>query len=244
MERSDIEKRWDATAREFKQRSNYKDVWNSQAQDHGIAKLAVAGHLDEAGLAHTAEESIAHLRDTIGVHPLDLILEIGCGIGRVGKPLSRECLHWFGTDISGEMLKHAARRLRDCPNVTFVELSTVGLGEFYDSTLDVVYCTVVFMHLLEWDRYRYVQEAYRVLRPGGRIFVDNIPHDTKHGWQVFTESAAYTLDTRPAHISMTSSREELQTFLLKAGFEQVRIHDLSNGRIAATGHKPATIPAR
>ncbi len=238
MERSEIERRWDATAKEFKQRSNYKEVWNDQAKEHGIATLAVAGHLSDEALDATAVEFIDQLRATIGVDRHDIILEIGCGIGRVGKVLSRECLHWIGTDISGEMLKHAARRLRDRSNVTFVELSTVGLGEFYDNTLDVVYCTVVFMHLLEWDRYRYVQEAYRTLRPGGRIFVDNVPHDTEHGWQVFTESAAYTLASRPAHISMTSSREELRTFLTKAGFEKVEIHDLPNGRIAATGWKP------
>jgi len=243
MNRSDTEKRWDETAHAFGERSNYKKIWNHQARDEGIAKLAVAGHLDETGLDQTAHEFIAELRATVGVEPNDLILEIGCGIGRVGKVLSRECLHWFGSDISGEMLKHAARRLRDRPNVTFVELSTVGLGEFYDATLDIVYCTVVFMHLLEWDRWRYVQEAFRVLRPGGRIYIDNFPLDTAHGWEVFTASASYTLNTRPAHISMSSSREELRTFLQKAGFENYEVHDLPNGRIAATGHKPATIPA-
>ena len=35
-----------------------------------------------------------------------------------------------------------------------------------DSSIDVVYSTVVFMHLESWDRYAYVKEARRVLPPG------------------------------------------------------------------------------
>jgi SAM-dependent methyltransferase len=158
----------------------------------------------------------------------------------VGKPLSRECLHWFGADISGAMLGHAAARLKDRPNTTLVELATVGLQEFPRDSFDLVYCTTVFMHLFEWDRYRYVQEALRVLRPGGRCYFDNYPLDSELGWGIFTESANYPLDRRPAHMSMTSTREELRTYLAKAGFSGVTVHDLPNGMIAATGRKPET----
>jgi hypothetical protein len=38
---------------------------------------------------------------------------------------------------------------------------------------------------------------------------------------------------------MTSTREELRTYLAKAGFDGIQIHDLANGFIAATGYKPA-----
>jgi hypothetical protein len=37
---------------------------------------------------------------------------------------------------------------------------------------------------------------------------------------------------------MTSTREELGTYLAKAGFAAAQIHDLANGFIAATGRKP------
>jgi SAM-dependent methyltransferase len=219
-------------------RSQYKRVWDLQAQDPDLAALAVAGHTDEATLDLTARGFIDTLRSTTGLGPDDVVLEIGCGIARVGKPLSRECLHWFGADISGAMLAHAAARTRDLPNVTLVELATVGLQEFPRDAFDLVYCTIVFMHLFEWDRYRYVEEAFRVLRPGGRCYFDNFPLDSGHGWQVFMESSRYPLERRPAHMSMSSSREELGIYLRKAGFVDVRVHDLPNELIAATGRKP------
>jgi SAM-dependent methyltransferase len=235
--------RWRESTEAAGGRSAYKEVWDRQAQDSEVAWLAVAGHTDEATLDLTARGTIDILRATVGITPNDVILEIGCGIARVGKPLSQECLHWFGADISGVMLGHARGRLRERPNTTLVELATVGLQEFPRDAFDLVYCTTVFMHLFEWDRYRYVEEALRVLRPGGRCYFDNYPLDSEHGWKVFLESSSYPIDRRPAHMSMSSTREELRTYLSKAGFADVAVHDLANGMIAATGRKPEASPS-
>jgi ubiquinone/menaquinone biosynthesis C-methylase UbiE len=239
MSEEEAHVRWRASVAEFGERSAYKRVWDRQAEDPALAALAVAGHMDESVMDLTARGFIDTLRATTGLDPADVILEIGCGIGRVGKLLSKECLHWFGADISAGMLGHAAARLRGLPNASLVELSTVGLQEFPADAFDLVYCTIVFMHLFEWDRYRYVEEAFRVLRPGGQGYFDNYPLDSKEGWRVFTEGARYPVDRRPAHLSMASTREELGIYLSKAGFEAVRIHDLPNDLIAATGRKPA-----
>ena len=230
--------RWQAAAASLGERSAYKKVWDLQAGDPDLASLSVAGHTDEATLELTGRGFIDTLRSTVGVGRDDVVLEIGCGIARVGRPLSLECLHWFGADISPVMLGHAAARLGDRPNTTLVELATVGLQEFPRDAFDLVYCTIVFMHLFEWDRYRYVEEAFRVLRPGGRCYFDNFSLDSGHGWNVFTEGARYPLERRPAHLSMSSSREELGTYLRRAGFADVRVHDLPNELIAATGRKP------
>jgi SAM-dependent methyltransferase len=237
---SDANTRWQESTSTLGERSAYKKVWNLQARDSDVASLAVAGHTDEATLDLTARGFIDTLHSTVGLGPNDVVLEIGCGIARVGKVISRECLHWFGADISGEMLRHAAARLKERPNTTLVELATVGLQEFPRDAFDLVYCTIVFMHLFEWDRYRYVEEAFRVLRPGGHCFFDNFPLDSKHGWNVFTEGGRYPLDRRPAHLSMASTREELAIYLKKAGFVDVRVHDLPNELIAATGRKPGS----
>jgi ubiquinone/menaquinone biosynthesis C-methylase UbiE len=241
-EPADSNRLWEESVHGLGERSHYKRVWNRQAEDPEVAKLAVSGFTSEESLELTGRETISFLQSTVGIRSLDIILEIGCGVARVGKLLSEQCYHWIGTDISGEMLKHAAARLAGRSNVTLLELHTVGLGEICTETIDLVYCTVVFMHLLEWDRFKYVTEMFRVLRPGGRCYFDNVPLDTEHGWRVFSESAAYPLDRRRAHMSMTSSREEFRTYLEKAGFEDIRIHELSNGMIAGTGRKPAGRP--
>ena len=225
-------------------RSDYKRTWEHLAgTTSDDAKIAVSGYTDEEQVAIQGAYTVDLLDRLVGIQRSDVFLEIGCGFGRVGALLAPRCGHWIGTDISGKMIGHTRERLRGLPNVTLIELRQSGLPEVADASVDVVYCTVVFMHLYEWDRFRYVQEAHRVLRPGGRCYFDNITFDSAHGWSVFMASASYPVDQRPAHISMVSSREELRTYLTKAGFLEVAIHDLPNGRIVATGRKCPELPA-
>jgi ubiquinone/menaquinone biosynthesis C-methylase UbiE len=120
-----------------------------------------------------------------------------------------------------------------------VEVSGSDLAPIADASADVVYCTVVFMHLEEWDRYNYVLEARRVLRPGGRLYVDNFSIATDVGWQVFeNHRLAFAPGERPPHVSVSSTSEELKVYLERAGFEgvQTRIRD---EYAQAWGSKPA-----
>ena len=158
-------------------------------------------------------------------------------MGRVGKILSPLCAKWIGTDISSRMLEVAAQRLRGFPNVELIELGTVGLREIPDASVDMVYCTVVFMHLFEWDRYRYVHEAFRVLKPGGRCFFDNVDITSNHGWQVFMAGFAFDVENRPSHLSMTSVGDELHTYAIKARFTDVRVHRWDDAWVGVTGTK-------
>ena len=91
------------------------------------------------------------------------------------------------------------------------------------SSIDLVYCTIVFMHLDEWDRFNYIREAFRVLRPGGRILIDNIDLQSSQGWAIFTNLLeTFEPGQRPAQISQTSTRRELETYLQRAGFDSIQ----------------------
>jgi ubiquinone/menaquinone biosynthesis C-methylase UbiE len=87
------------------------------------------------------------------------------------------------------------------------------------------------MHLEEWDRYRYVQAAHRVLKPGGRFYVDSFSLLSEDGWALFEAMARLPPAERPPHISKASTPEELRTLVDKAGFEDVRVR---GGRLFVT----------
>src|SRR5262245_10552980 len=218
-------------------RSSYKATWQALAATPETAAMAVAGYSGEEQLLESGRHTVEVLERLIGIGAADVFLEIGCGVGRVGKLVSPRCRKWIGADISGRMLAVAASRLEGLPNVELIELGAVGLGEIPDASVDAVYCTVVFMHLFEWDRYRYVAEALRVLKPGGRCFFDNLDITSGHGWKVFTDGLAYDVERRPAHLSMVSSGDELRTYAERAGFRDVRVHRWDDAWVGVTALK-------
>jgi SAM-dependent methyltransferase len=220
-------------------RGAYKTVLNILGDTETRAKLHVIGSEREEDFAATGAETRDILARTVGIRPDDTFLEIGCGVGRVGQVLAPICRQWIGCDVSGKMIQHARRRLQAFPNVKLVEISGYDLQPIPDRTIDVVYCTIVFMHLDEWDRYNYVLEAHRILRPGGRIFVDNFSICSDEGWEVFeTHRKKFPPAERPPHISKSSTPQELETYLRRAGFENVQGE--TGGQIARYwGRKPA-----
>ena len=218
-------------------RSEYKKVWSALSTTHDQAKLHVIGVTDEGALRATGEETVKFLQETVGIRKDDVVLEIGCGIGRVGKLVAPLCRKWIGCDVASNMLSLAAERLKDLPNVELKEISGYDLKGVGDASADLVYSTVVFMHLESWDRYNYVLEGFRVLRPGGRIYVDNINLCSDGGWKVFETHRAFSPANRPPHMTQNSTPQEIETYLVRAGFADVRIRT-SDDWVRASGIKP------
>jgi len=200
-------------------RLRYKATWEALANRQEGAVMYVSGYADEEMMYATMEDTIGILRDTVGIRPTDVVLEIGCGIGRVGRGLAHFVKEWIGCDVSSEMLRQAQRKTLGLPNVRLVEVSGHDLQPIPDASVDVVYTTVVFMHLDEWDRYAYCLEAMRVLKPGGRFYCDNANIASDEGWAMFDQVRTHFIPgERPAQASRCSSVPEFEAFLQRAGF--------------------------
>jgi ubiquinone/menaquinone biosynthesis C-methylase UbiE len=221
-------------------RSEYKKVWSALSTTLDQAKLHVIGVTDEDALRATGEQTLGFLQESVGIRNDDVVLEIGCGIGRVGKLVAPLCRKWIGCDVASNMLSIAAERLEDLSNVEFKEISGYNLSGVADTSVDVVYCTVVFMHLESWDRYNYILEAFRVLRPKGRIYVDNINLCSDGGWKVFEIHRAMSSTNRPPHMTQNSTPQEIKTYLRRAGFSEVSIRT-DDDWIRASGIKPEVV---
>jgi ubiquinone/menaquinone biosynthesis C-methylase UbiE len=204
-------------------RAQYKEVWNTYAQTERGAMLNIAGHTDPDLFQRTAEATRDLLVECVEVRPEDIILDIGAGIGRVGQVLAPMCKEWIGADVSENMLAMLRQRLSPFPNVRTVALSGYDLQPILSNSVDMVYCTVVFMHLDEWDRYSYVREGLRVLKPGGRMLVDNVNLLSDAGWAFFMKHLElFEPRARPPSISKTSTPQELEAYFSRAGFENIR----------------------
>ena len=84
-------------------RSEYKKVWSALSTTENQAKLHVIGVTEEAAFQATGEETLRFLQKSVGIGKGDVVLEIGCGIGRVGKVVAPLCRKWIGCDVASNM---------------------------------------------------------------------------------------------------------------------------------------------
>jgi SAM-dependent methyltransferase len=115
------------------------------------------------------------------------VLEIGCGAGRVTRPLSEVFGEVHGVDVSGEMVRRAREILADRPNVFLYQNNGMDLSVLGDLKFDFAFSIVVFQHIPRHEVVEsYVREVHRVLRPRalfkfqlqGDLRVRNSPDDT------------------------------------------------------------------
>jgi SAM-dependent methyltransferase len=107
------------------------------------------------------------------------VLEIGCGIGRVLRPLAARVKSIAGIDVSLEMLWVAAQRVKCHPGVALVHNDGTGTLPFKDRSFDLVFSCFVFEHVPWTVTARYLTESCRVLRPEGRLrFQFIVPFET------------------------------------------------------------------
>jgi len=203
---------------------SYKDFWNRQASSAEAAISAVDGSQSEEVVQHTGRWSAEQVRAALDIGKNDLVLELGCGVGRIGRELAPRCGHWTGVDISENMIEHARDRLTSCNNVSFHRLSRNNLDMLEDNSIDKAYSIAVFCHMDKEDLYLYMQELNRVVRPGGMIFVEtwNLSHPV--GWrrwafEPLVWSRADHSQRKDVARNQFCTAEEFELYVTHAGFE-------------------------
>nr|MBN2276912.1 class I SAM-dependent methyltransferase [candidate division Zixibacteria bacterium] len=98
--------------------------------------------------------------------PNDLILELGCGYGRVVKHLCPRAGHVVGIDTSLASLLDMDNELGVCTNYSRIRMDAGRLG-FRDNIFDLVLCIQNGLSAFAADPLILISEAVRVTRPGG-----------------------------------------------------------------------------
>ena len=95
-------------------------------------------------------------------------LEIGCGSGRLMRPMSRHFLEIHGVDVAGDAIRQARDNLQDLPHAHPREIHGTNLEDFGDQSFDFVYSFALFPYIPSRELVlAFLREIHRVLRPGG-----------------------------------------------------------------------------
>ena len=98
-------------------------------------------------------------------------LELGAGAGRISRLVAPVVDELVVSEPSAAMLDEARANLAEHPNVSFVRTRGFTLPQFEDEAFDLVYSHDVFEFFDGNQALGLLDEARRVLRPGGRCVV-------------------------------------------------------------------------
>jgi ubiquinone/menaquinone biosynthesis C-methylase UbiE len=149
--------------------------------------------------------------------PDSVVVDIGCGIGRVAKYMAPHSKLLWAVDVSAEMLTMAQERLSDQQNVSYARCTDTRIPDIADESVDFVYSVLVLQHLAREDAFLMLREIRRMLRPGGRAYLTfpNLLSD------VYLESFVTYAESGEAAINPVRARiytpQEVERLLPAAG---------------------------
>jgi ubiquinone/menaquinone biosynthesis C-methylase UbiE len=204
--------------------TNYKAFWDDKASTTTGALIAVDGSASEETARLTGAYTARQVTSALDLKPTDRVLELGCGVGRIGLEIAPKVAHWEGADISQNMLDVARSRLSGQKNVGFTELKQSRLDGLADASFDKAYCVAVFIHMDKEDFFLYLEELARVLKPGGVLFFDTWNLASTVGWRRFMLEVGQHRNAdhsqrKDVARNQFSTPEEVRAFLKAAGFE-------------------------
>ena len=192
-----------------------KELLRKHDEDQAMS-LVVGGDFDAVGLLEY------YLLLQNGLQKDHTVIDVGCGSGRLAVHL-KDYLEglYIGIDVVPELFQYA-QKLSNRPDWKFYTAPGLTIPE-PDNSADFISFFSVFTHLLHEEIYRYLEDAYRVIKPNGKIVFSFLEFLLPSHWFIFEHSLA---DTRPEKVlNQFISRDAIEAWTEHLGLIILDIND-------------------
>ncbi len=121
-------------------------------------------------------KTIDFIKDNSAIDSSSTVLELCCGNGEVVGNLARACKTAIGVDYSKKLLEQMEERFGDKVKAIYADALE---ADFEETSLDVVIIYASIQYFDEKDTLKIVENSLKWLKPGGRLFIGDIPNELK-----------------------------------------------------------------
>jgi ubiquinone/menaquinone biosynthesis C-methylase UbiE len=195
------------------QGGRYERLWNPPDEESALLQIfntADLGSFEEGGRWDFDRLRPYFDKDSI-------VLDLGCGIGRVARYVAPECSVLWATDASQRMLDMMAERLHDLGNIKYALCNDVKFSDVPTESVDFAYSLLVLQHLEREDAFLLLEEIRRVVKPTATVFLTypNLLSETY--MRTFLDYAHSGASVEPARARLYTP-QEVAAILPEAGF--------------------------
>jgi len=140
-----------------------KRLLQTHTREHAMSLAVGGGDFEAIGLLEY------HLLTQYGLKKNDIVIDVGCGSGRLAFQLSRHNFEgdYIGVDIVQDLFEYAMNLCKR-PDWKFYKAPGLTIPE-PDESADFICFFSVFTHLLHEETFLYLKDTKRVLKPNGKI---------------------------------------------------------------------------
>ncbi|MBX7105217.1 MAG: class I SAM-dependent methyltransferase [Gemmataceae bacterium] len=218
---------------------SYERIYDAHARQHAAGEAVGDGDFDLIGRIEL------DLLQMEGLRPGMRLVDFGCGSGRLAVHVvpALGAGSYIGIDVSAELLRRGESLIRDrhpqspC-GVQWIKHVTCDFP-LPDASVDMFCAFSVFTHLEHEDTYKYLCDARRVAKPGGKFVFSCLPMDHAAARDIFRTEADHDLATRWNRVRNVTTTQSMMDAI--AGMAGWRVDHWYRGDEANIGQPGETL---
>lgn len=140
---------------------------NIKSEEEAKAKIIAGGEFNSS-----TDSDIGLILKHLQPMPEDILIDFGCGIGRLMKPLSHHVKQIIGLDVSEETINYGLKYCDGLKNVMFKPMQSehmIGLSD--EEMVDKIYSFLVLQHISKSKVLSLLYEFGRILKTDGKVLL-------------------------------------------------------------------------